>query len=203
LIFVTLAGLFCVLVKNRILFSRTVIIGNSGSGKTVLAGKLSEVLYIPITHLDKLFWEPGGFNQKRPKETVYQEVDLLKVKETWIVEGVFGELAQEFLDRANCLIWLDMGWEYCLSNLLQRGSEANSQLDPNQAEINFRALLEWASHYWDRNDLRSFEGHKQLFNCFSGSKYCLQSRDEVSTFIEQGKAGFSPNQTKRSDLEKF
>jgi adenylate kinase family enzyme len=180
------------MVMNRDLFSRMAIIGNSGSGKTVLASKLSEALSIPIIHLDKLFWEPGGFNQKRPKETVYQEIDLLKVNEAWIVEGVFGELAQEFLERANCLIWLDMDWEYCRSNLIQRGTESNSQLDPIQAEINFGALLEWASHYWDRDDLRSYQGHARLYSSFFGKKFHTKNRDEVDRLLEQFSSEFLP-----------
>ena len=158
---------------------RIVIIGNSGSGKSYLARKLDERLSIAPTHLDKLFWEPGGFNKKRPPEVVYREIDAISKTPQWLVEGVFGELAARFLDRAECLIWLDVDWEYCHSNLLQRGSESSKQLDKEQAEENFRKLVIWASNYWERVDLRSHKGHKELFDSFNGYKRVLRSRGEV------------------------
>ncbi len=101
----------------------------------------------------------------------------------WIVEGVFGELALRFLDKAECLIWLDMDWRYCLSNLLQRGSESSKQLDQEEAEENFRKLLAWASKYWDRDNLRSYKGHKELFDSFKEHKRVLRSRDEVDLLV--------------------
>lgn len=162
---------------------RIIIIGNSGSGKTTLAKKLGGILSIQVSHLDNLFWEPGSFSQKRSKEIVFQDISLLKDEESWIVEGVFGDLAQEFLERADCLIWLDMTWEVCHANLLQRGSESSRQLDPVQAEINFAKLLVWASHYYDRDNLRSHQGHKLLYTNFSKSKYYLKSKVEVEQFL--------------------
>ena len=48
---------------------KTIIIGNSGSGKTWLAKRLSTIFTAPVVHLDDIFWEPGGFDKKRsPKE---------------------------------------------------------------------------------------------------------------------------------------
>jgi adenylate kinase family enzyme len=40
------------------------ILGVTASGKTTLANKISEILNIPVTHLDKIFWkEKGGIKQ--------------------------------------------------------------------------------------------------------------------------------------------
>jgi adenylate kinase family enzyme len=158
---------------------RLVILGNSGSGKSYLARKLGLRLSILPTHLDDLFWEPGGFNRKRPPEVVAQDIEAIHKLSEWIVEGVFGELAARFLDRAECLIWLDMDWACCRSNLLGRGFESSKQLDKAQAEENFRKLLVWASQYWDRDNLRSYTGHKELFDSFKGDKRVLRSRNEV------------------------
>jgi adenylate kinase family enzyme len=79
---------------------RIVIIGNSGSGKTFLARKISASSGIPVVHLDDLFWLPGGFNEKRPVETVDAEIASRAQDGEWIVEGVFGDLAEKFLHRA-------------------------------------------------------------------------------------------------------
>jgi adenylate kinase family enzyme len=162
---------------------RIVIIGNSGSGKSYLARQLGQRLSITPTHLDELFWEPGGFNQKRPQEVLSHDIEAINTNARWIVEGVFGELAVRFLDKAECLIWLDMDWGCCLSNLLQRGSESSKQFDKAEAEVNFRKLLAWASKYWERDNLRSYKGHQELFDSFKGHKRVLRSRDEVDLLV--------------------
>lgn len=162
---------------------RLVIIGNSGSGKTHLAQLLSDHFGYNLIHLDTLFWESGGFNIKRPKKVVLAEISHLIQARTWIVEGVFGELAKEFCVRADYLIWLDLDWETCSRNLLQRGSESSKQLDIQSAERNFEQLLKWASNYWHREGPRSHRGHQALFEEFTRERICLNSENSVQNFI--------------------
>jgi adenylate kinase family enzyme len=163
---------------------RIVIIGNSGSGKSYLAAQLGARLAVPVTHLDQLFWEPGGFTVKRPQARVLRDIERVKQNPRWIAEGVFGELARRFLEDAEALIWLDMDWAICHSNLLQRGSESDRQPDPQAAEASFQRLLVWASQYWAREDLRSHRGHQAIFDTFPRAKRALRSRAEVDLLID-------------------
>ena len=144
-----------------------------------LAAQLGQQLSLPIIHLDEVYWEPGGFSLKRPSDSVAQDIERYRMGSQWIVEGVFGELAIRFVDRADGFFWLNMDWIYCHSNLLQRGSQSSQQLDPELADANFHQLIVWASNYWKRDNLRSYQGHKALFDAFPGAKYLLQSREEV------------------------
>jgi adenylate kinase family enzyme len=162
---------------------RVVIIGNSGSGKSYLARNLNRALSADTIQLDQIFWEPGGFNEKRPREVVEREIEGKRMGNAWIVEGVFGELAARFLDRAELLFWLDMPWETCRSGLLARGSESAKQLDPARAEANFEQLLAWAADYWKRADPRSHSGHARLFSDFAGDKIRFDQRLEVDRFL--------------------
>lgn len=162
---------------------RITIIGNSGSGKSYLARRLSNHFGFPIIHLDTLFWEPGGFNMKRPEEIVYAEIANLVQGKTWIVEGVFGELAREFFTSADCLIWLDLDRETCMNSLLQLGSESSKQPDRQSAEENFKKLVEWAAEYWEREGLRSYHGHRMLFEEFAVDKIHLRTREAVNDFV--------------------
>jgi adenylate kinase family enzyme len=163
---------------------RTVIIGNSGSGKSHLARSLSTIYSLPMIHLDRLFWMPGGFNEKRSKDETIREVEQKRKDDLWIVEGVFGELAELFLPRTQTLIYLDMDWTACQSGLKSRGSESSRQLNPIEAEENFRKLLLWAEQYWTRTDLRSRTGHLRLFSDFTGHKLKLTNRAEVDEFLK-------------------
>jgi hypothetical protein len=111
-------------------------------------------------------------------------VEQKRKDDAWIVEGAFGELAELFLLRAQTLIYLDMDWPTCQNGLKLRGSESSRQLNPIEAEENFRKLLLWAEQYWIRADLRSHAGHLRLFSDFTGHKLKLTSRAEVNEFLK-------------------
>ena len=164
---------------------KTIIIGNSGAGKSYLANRLSKKVNVPVIHLDALFWESGGYNKKRPKNLVFAEIEEIAQKDAWIVEGVFGELAARFAADANEMVWLDFDWALCEQGLRSRGSMSSAQLDKELAEKNFRQLLIWASEYWSRDDLRSWKGHAQLIESFQSTKSVLRNRLDVDKYIQR------------------
>lgn len=162
---------------------KVIIIGNSGSGKTWLAKQLCSALDASIVHLDDLFWEPEGFDKKRSLETIELLIGEIKDSPSWIVEGIFGDLAAYYLDTAELLVWLDIDWPVCKKRLLQRGSESKRHLNREQSEKGLEKLIQWASQYYDRNDLRSHLGHNKMFAKFPRKKIHLQSEADVNTFV--------------------
>jgi hypothetical protein len=97
----------------------------------------------------------------------------------WIIEGVFGWLAEVALPRATALIWLDISWNVCRESLLQRGLH-RGETDRDRVD-----LLAWAEAYWDRQTSSSFVGHARLFANFSGPKLKLSDRGEVHDFLSE------------------
>ncbi len=60
------------------------ILGLTASGKTTLANKLGEILNIPVTHLDQIFWkEEGGLKQ----DAFVSELSNVMKNDKWIIEG--------------------------------------------------------------------------------------------------------------------
>ena len=162
---------------------RVVIIGNSGSGKSHLAHALSSAWQLPVVELDRLFWQPGSFSEKRPAEEVRASLESTKTQPAWIVEGVFGELAAQVLDRADFLVWLDVDWATCRSSLLQRGFAVPDEAKRPELEASFERLLIWAEKYWTRDGPRSQLGHHQLYEQFHGAKRHFGGREEVDQFL--------------------
>ncbi len=158
-------------------FARILILGNSGSGKSWLSRKLGERPKIASIDLDTVHWEPGGFQVARHKDVARARVRPIASQDIWIMEGVYGWLAQEILSRATALIWLDMPLEECLDNLRRRGPNSGSD------EKSFAALMAWAAAYQERQTSSSSMGHGRLFAAFRGWKRRICSREETREFL--------------------
>jgi adenylate kinase family enzyme len=156
---------------------RTVIVGNSGSGKSTLAERLAALADVPAFDLDLLRWEGEGYCVKRDEAVARQMAMEVAARPGWIIEGVFGWLAEVALSQATALIWLDLPWSACRDGLLARGKRRGG------SDADFAELLTWAEAYWDRETSSSFAGHSRLFERFPLAKQRLRDREEVRRLL--------------------
>ena len=163
---------------------RTVIVGNSGSGKSWLAQRIGEITSIHVIHLDEIFWLPSGFNEKRSPSEVLKLINARKIEKNWIVEGVFGDLANLFLSSAQTLIWLDFPWPVCKKRLEVRGSESKLHMGRMQSEHGTRELIQWAEEYYSRSGACSNAAHHGLFESFTGQKFRFTTELQVQEFLK-------------------
>ena len=161
------------------LSERILTIGNSGSGKSTLAAALASLVRVPVIDLDLLHWEGDGCRQKRNEDTTRQLTLEASNQPRWIIEGVFGWLAEVALPRATALIWLDCPWRLCRAGLLVRGQRQGAT---GQAAAD---LMKWAEAYWIRQTPSSFAGHLKIFNDFSGTKFRLESREQIAELLTE------------------
>jgi adenylate kinase family enzyme len=159
--------------------TRTLIVGNCGSGKSTLGEQLATLVAGPAIGLDLLHWETDRYGVKRDENAARQLVRAAADEPRWIIEGVFGWLAEVAVPRATALIWLDVPWSICRAGLLARGLRRGST-DQDHTE-----LLKWAEAYWDRKTPSSFTGHLTIFESFPGLKYRLVSREKISEFLAE------------------
>jgi len=150
---------------------RWVVIGNSGSGKSTLAERLGGAFRLPIHDLDDVHWAADG--RKRPETEAMAQVAKITGGDTWIIEGVYGWLAEIALARATSLVWLDLPWAECREGLLARGLRRGMTAEDQ------KALLGWAEGYWTRTTSSSFKGHEQLYDLYEGDKTLLRSRADI------------------------
>jgi adenylate kinase family enzyme len=165
---------------------RTLVIGNSGSGKSSLARGLGAQIHAPIFDLDLIHWKDDGFGAKQDEDVARQRVADLAATERWIIEGVYGWLAEVAAPRATSLIWLDIPWGVCQEGLLLRGQRRGG------TEADFAELLKWAEAYWARQTPTSFKGHQRLFEAFSAAKLRIRSRMEADHLLTDLAAHTNP-----------
>jgi adenylate kinase family enzyme len=110
--------------SSRMMATRVMIVGGSGSGKSFLALKLSELAHLPSYHMDQLSWRPGFVHRTTSKmDALTRDIHA---REHWILEGGHYETSRERADRAHLLIWLDphpalQTWRVFLRSLRHHG----------------------------------------------------------------------------------
>jgi ABC-type dipeptide/oligopeptide/nickel transport system ATPase component len=156
--------------------TRTLIIGNSGSGKSWLAQRLAERLQVPWTDLDRLHWLCDEHSIPRPRADALAMARIAAGQERWVIEGVYGWIARELLPRTTALIWLCVADEVCVDNIRQREAKDDERLI---------ALLEWAGSYRQRDGSSGYTAHRQLFEGFTGGRIQLMDRTEITNFAAQ------------------
>lgn len=97
---------------------RIMIIGCSGSGKSVFSRKLHEKTNLPLYHLDNYYWNAD----KTKVETPIFRCKLLEImqQDEWIMDGNFKSTMEMRMAACDTVIFLDYPMELCLESVRQR-----------------------------------------------------------------------------------
>lgn len=158
---------------------RTLVVGNSGSGKSWLAERIANRLGSHYVDLDSIHWLPGGYNVPRERNEALQLLGDAAKADRWVIEGIYGSLINEVRNDSTALIWLCLDEAKCVENIRQRGIRRGGDA------ASFAALLDWASTYRSRQGASSYIGHQKLFDEYGADKLILRSRDDVMAFVDR------------------
>ncbi len=136
---------------------RILITGPPGSGKTTLAGQLSQVLNIPAYHLDGLYWNAGW----APK-SMGEKQELLRsvlAQDSWIIDGYYAETMEMRLQAADTLILLALPPAVCVARVIRRKLRREIRDDlrpdcPDKLDLEFLQFT-WS---WSRKQLQELLG---------------------------------------------
>ena len=98
------------------------VVGNAGSGKSMLATRLAEALDAAFVELDALNWEPGwvAVHDKDPQE-LDRRFRAATLGERWVVAGSYlSHSRRTFWERMDTVIWLDLPIPLLLWRVLRR-----------------------------------------------------------------------------------
>jgi adenylate kinase family enzyme len=84
---------------------RCIVVGTSGSGKSVFARTLSAAISAPYVELDRLYWGPHW--TPRPLPELQQSIREAAAGDSWVVDGNYSALSKILWSRATHIVWLN------------------------------------------------------------------------------------------------
>ncbi len=88
---------------------RIVIVGISGTGKSVLGRRLAARTGLTLHPMDAILWGPNWTEE--PETSVRAALSRIGAGDGWIVEGWVDRYSSGVLERAQVILWLDYpGW---------------------------------------------------------------------------------------------
>lgn len=95
-----------------------VVVGTTGTGKTVLAQQLSRLFGVPCVEMDALNWEPNWTTA--PTDVFRQRVEEATKGDGWVVDGNYSKVRDIVWPRATAVVWLDYPLRMIMWRLLWR-----------------------------------------------------------------------------------
>lgn len=108
---------------------RIIIVGSGGAGKSTFARRLGDILGIPVTHLDTIFWKPQWQAISRD-ELIAAQQHIINTP-TWIIDGNYSSTLDQRIQAADTFIFLDMPRWLCLYRILRRRIQYHGRSRPD------------------------------------------------------------------------
>ena len=170
---------------------RVLIIGSGGSGKSTLAKKIHQITAIPVIHLDEHYWNPNWV--ETPPEEWSQRVAKLLESDAWIMDGNYGGTLNQRLEKADCVIFLQMPRLLCIYRVLLRNWRYKGQDRPTMGKnCPDRVTWEFIRYLWNYPNNSGINALKKV-NAYQGSIpiYIFQNKRSIQHFLD--KLGKSSN----------
>lgn len=166
---------------------RVLLLGCSGAGKSTLARRMSEILNLPLVHLDYHFWQPDWTPTARPQWR--ERVAQLVAAEAWVMDGNYDSSLDLRLPACDTVILLDFPRWRCMVQVVKRvvkahffGDATRPDLAPGCGEKWDWEFLEWVWNFdrdvWPKTVayLRDLAAEKTLIT--------LRTPAEVARFVD-------------------
>lgn len=159
----------CLLTKQKRVKLKIIILGNSGSGKSSLAKRLSADESVALLPLDDVAFENGA-ERRSVAESVIAAEQFINSNENWIIEGCYADIIEPLLTHTESLIFLNPGIETCVSHCRSRPWEPEKFASKQLQDELLNNLIEWVQQYETRDDEYGLRRHREAFEAFKGVK---------------------------------
>ena len=112
---------------------RVIILGCSGSGKSVFSLKLQEKTDLPLIHLDNVWWNKDRTHISR--QEFDRKLSEILIGEQWIIEGDYSRTYEVRLKACDTVLFLDFDAETCLEGIRERVGKNRPDIPWTEEEL--------------------------------------------------------------------
>lgn len=121
---------------------RAVVIGCSGSGKSVFSRKLRDVTGLTLYYLDMIWHKPDGTNISR--EEFDEKLRSIISRDSWIIDGNYQRTLETRIKACDTVFLFDLPTETCIEGALSRIGKKREDMPwfENELDPQFRQWIE-------------------------------------------------------------
>lgn len=121
---------------------RAVVIGCSGSGKSVFSRKLRDAAGLSLYYLDMIWHKPDGTNISR--EEFDKQLDSIISRDSWIIDGNYQRTLETRIKACDTVFLFDLPTEICIEGALSRIGKKREDMPwfENELDPEFRQWIE-------------------------------------------------------------
>ena len=121
---------------------RAVVIGCSGSGKSVFSRKLRDVTGLMLYYLDMIWHKPDGTNISR--EEFDEKLRSIMSRDSWIIDGNYQRTLETRIKACDTVFLFDLPTETCIEGALSRIGKRREDMPwfENELDPQFRQWIE-------------------------------------------------------------
>ena len=159
---------------------RAVVIGCSGSGKSVFSRKLLDVTGLTLYYLDMIWHKPDGTNISR--EEFDEKLRSIISRDSWIIDGNYQRTLETRIKACDTVFLFDLPTETCIEGALSRIGKKREDMPwfENELDPQFR---QWIESFREN---RLPEIYKLLEKYKNGRQIVVfRTREQADKFIEK------------------
>lgn len=173
-------------------FSKIMVIGFSGSGKSTISKMISDILNIPVLYLDKVHWLPNWIENDAKTECEIVS-NFLKDNDSWVIDGNYSHMSyNERLESADLIIFMNFNRFNCLFRAFKRlfenrGKTRESMADNCIEKVDFE-FIKWI--LWDSRKKSQTDNYKYAFEKYGDKVLVIRNQKEYNDFIDNFKSKY-------------
>ncbi len=166
---------------------KILVLGGSGAGKSTLAKTLHKLLFIPILHLDNIFWEKDWI--RRDDSLFIKDLNEFMKQESYILDGnhIVGDTLQLRIEEADTIFFLNFNRFICLYGAFKRylkykSVTRDSMADGCNEKLDF-GFVKWI--LWDYPKRKRKIIIPIIKKEFKGNLYIFNTRRRLIDFLQE------------------
>ena len=100
------------------MIKKVIVVGCSGSGKSVFSRSFASLTGLPLYHLDNIWWREDGTNISR--EEFDAHLSKILAEEEWIIDGNYKRTMERRMAACDTVVFFDLPLEVCIEGIKER-----------------------------------------------------------------------------------